>query len=193
MIKIEVNKKQLAHIFACLATLRALVEGFHNSIPEESAREFALLLKTNLTSQKFAAGYPALKAWKKNEPNSNKFWEWYGEALASIKYYKVGTGEWFAGFGSAGVTRSLSKAISKARMSKTAVKRINGKLMPVKAPVADRLSTIKKAVEKNLGLRELSPEVAARIGKGYVPEKKTSAGISSFGHEGPKIIKRQRN
>ena len=85
MVKVEVNKVQLDHIFACLANLKTLVTTtLHKSIPEDSAREFAIQLKENLVNQKYAPSYTPLGGWKAGEPNAGKFWEWYGEALASI-------------------------------------------------------------------------------------------------------------
>jgi hypothetical protein len=104
MVKVEVNKVQLDHIFACLANLKTLVtKTLHKSIPEDSAREFAVQLKENIVSQKYAPSYTPLGGWKTGEPNAGKFWEWYGEALASIKYFNIDSDSWFAGFGYSGL------------------------------------------------------------------------------------------
>lgn len=124
MIKVEINQKDLSHVMACLANLETLVtKTLHNSIPEDSAREFSLLLKTNLVSQKYAGGYPALKGWKKDEPNAGKFWQWYGDALASIKYYKMNGDSWFAGFGGGRTSAGGKTTVKTTSANATLVKK----------------------------------------------------------------------
>ncbi|MFA5394424.1 MAG: hypothetical protein WC346_00210 [Methanogenium sp.] len=98
MIKVQLNQKDFSHILNCLAALKAAAINLQKSIPEESAREFSLLLKQNLLSGKFASSYPKLKGWKKGDPNADKFWMWTGRALASIGFFQVNERTWFAGF-----------------------------------------------------------------------------------------------
>jgi len=119
MVKIEVNKTHLTHIFDCLANLKKMALQHHKSIPEDSAREYSMLLKGNIESQKFASNYPRLGKWKDGESNASKFWLWYGDALKSISFNKIGKDSWFAGFGTGAGSASTVAGIKKSKPNKS--------------------------------------------------------------------------
>lgn len=131
MVKVAVNKTQLNHIFACLATLKVLVNSLGKSIPEDSAREFAIQLQQNVLTQENMGGYAPLKPWKKDEPNANRFWDWYSDAVKSIKAQQVNISTWYAGFGFAGATAGVGRGggrkakVAKAKASnvKTSIRK----------------------------------------------------------------------
>lgn len=120
MFKVEVNKVQLDHIFACLANLDALVTTtIHKNLPEQCAREFASLLKTNIAgSSKYAGEFAALGSWKKNESNPGSFWLWTGQAMSEVSPKMIDPDTWFAGWGAGKSTLGASTVARGTKVAK---------------------------------------------------------------------------
>jgi hypothetical protein len=195
MVRVEVNKKDLNHLFACLDKLGEVVKTQYRDIPQQSAREFATLLKRNIRSQKYMGGYLALGDWKKGERNASKFWMWHEEAVGKINFQQISddsqTNMWFAGFGDPGeagtralagrgATKTKTSSAPKERKSKkyksTAVKRVDGKLVPVSAPVRQTVKTTSSKQSR----RSEHGEVKHIDPKNYVLQTREKASVSSI-------------
>ncbi len=136
MIRVELNQTDFSHILSCLSALKAAAIDLQKSIPEESAREFSLLLKKNLLEETFASTYPPLGTWKKGEPNENKFWLWTGKALASIDFRKIRESAWYAGF--------TNKAVNVAETTSGEAKKVPISSTPSTKPTIKRSSAFRK-------------------------------------------------
>jgi hypothetical protein len=102
-------------------------------ITEESAREFADILRTNIVTQKYKDfGAERNSRWKKNQQAENMYWLWLGTVLKSIKAWNIYSSSqlisWFvgmqyAGGGSAGGSsrRIVGSAAKKKTVSGRAV------------------------------------------------------------------------
>jgi hypothetical protein len=207
---VAINEKDLSHVFACLANLENLVTNtLHKQIPEQSAREFATTLKSNLIGQKFAGSYPPLKGWKKNEARADKFWIWYGNALNSINYHKVDADSWFAGFGRGGVSVGSkvgmkAKTISaKTKLAKKSSSVLRKAGQTTEQALAGRRSLIANRVKAMRAERPKTPGaytpehlrhlIGAKVGANFTTTAQGTGRIVSFGHEGKKVIRTQHN
>jgi len=145
MIRVELNQTDFSRILSCLSALKTMAMDLQKSIPEESAREFSLLLKKNLLEGTFASTYPKLGEWKKGEPNEDKFWLWTGKALASIDFHQVKESTWYAGF--------TNKTVNVAETPSGEAKKVPVSFTPVKPTIkrgsAFRRYMIEQSVAKH--------------------------------------------
>lgn len=224
MLKLRVNQKDLTHVFACLDKLKILVtDTLRKSIPEQSAREFATLLKSNIEgSTKYAGVFKALTRWKKTEPNAGMFWKWTGATQHAINFHRIDDSTWFAGWGTAkggatpGRREKIASSVKKRQKkvdSPTVVKRnkFTGQLEKVqvnKPVVAKKEVTLDRAKADRAGnakvLSQLDPAAKKAMLERYyadkaieakkkVDERNSAKGIS-LGHEPIKRhIDTQRN
>lgn len=102
MIEVTVNQGDFDRVISAINRIEKVVLNFKDSITEESAREFSDSLKQNVASQKFGDFGAPHKDWKKGQTNADKYWEWLGTALKSIKPNKLKStadiSKWFVGF-----------------------------------------------------------------------------------------------
>jgi len=86
MVKVQVNKADLAKVLAAIEKVKQTVLSQALLIPEESAREYTDLIRQNITLQKYGDfGQPRKSSWKNAYPaTANLFWEWLGTVLSAL-------------------------------------------------------------------------------------------------------------
>ena len=121
MVKIEVNKADLAKVLAAIEAVKQVVLSQALTIPEDSAREFSAQIRENVVSQKYGSfGQNRSSDWKKYYPETaGMFWKWLGTALHSLQATRSPRStatkiSWRVGFGAyaAGV-RSVATKVKK--------------------------------------------------------------------------------
>jgi len=117
MVKMTVDKNDLLKILAAIDRVVEVVNAYAKSIPEDSAKEYADQVKSNITSQKYKDFGKPHADWKKNDKNKDMYWLWLGTVLKSIDARKLNSPsavvKWFAGIYSTGVSLSNAPAGSK--------------------------------------------------------------------------------
>lgn len=109
MIKITVNKNDLARVLNAITSVNNVVKALAKSIPEESAREFADELRSAITSQKYDF-IPHKESYMNKKNYTGDFWHYMGTVLKSIQPWNVlmtdAFVQWFVGLrhSSAGAT-----------------------------------------------------------------------------------------
>lgn len=221
MLKVQVNQKDLSHVLACIDKLKVLVtEELRKSIPEQCAREFSSLLKSNIAgSAKYAGVFKALTRWKRTEPNAGLFWKWTGVTESLVSFHKIDDSTWFAGWGtiktkgapSVSRREKIAESVKKRQKkvaSPTVVKRnkFTGQLekVQVNKPVEDKevklnvkkvLETSNTKVFSEMNAQEKAAYLEQRNNQlAFRQQQKAQAGGFTFGHEPiKKHIDTQRN
>jgi hypothetical protein len=167
MISIKVDPKDLARIMAAIDRVSAIVAALAKTIPEESAREFADILRNNITTQKYGDfGHPHGK-WKKGLANEGAYWLWLGTVLKSIQPWNVQSTaqviKWFVGLKYTGGT-SVSSGKKRATTKKTTVKK------------EKKLTAAQQKTKKALQESRTNSAVRRVDISGYRPQEKRNAG-----------------
>jgi hypothetical protein len=212
MMKIEVNKADLNRIFGAIDKVKAIALDMTRRIPEDSAKEFADILRSNIVSQKYGDfGHPrGDSSWKKNLDNSGLYWLWLGTVLKSIKPWNVMSTasmvKWFVGIQYSGgspstTSASVAKVTAKGKKVKTGAVIMKKGARTVVPSTVTRLTPQQVRVKNILQEREMSRK-AAETGvrhidpTGYVPQTKASgtqlAGGKTFSFGKERIKKRIR-
>jgi len=175
MVKVEVNKADLNKILSAIEKIKGIVLSQALLIPEESAKEFADVLKQNIDTQKYGDfQQPRKSTWKNAYPETaDLFWVWLKTAYNSLTAKKVSSTasqiSWRVGFGSflsktSSAIATKKKAISKPVMMVVTGKKFNkttGKWEFTKRPAT--LSEIKAKSEK-----EFTHKIRNVVDKGVV-------------------------
>jgi hypothetical protein len=149
MVKIAVDRTDLAKILAAIDRVKQVVLSMAALIPEESAREFSDQLKSNITSQKYGDFGNPHTNWKKGSQNEGMYWLWLGTVLKSITPFKLnspaGFMRWFVGLKYSGA--GLSNAPGGGGQNKATSYIKNGKKVQTKtklSPQQERDKAIKR-------------------------------------------------
>ena len=174
MFNITVDKADLAKVLAAIDRVGQVVKALAKSIPEESAREFADLLRSNITNQKYGDfGHPHAD-WKKGQPNEGMYWLWLGTLLKSIQPWNLQSSadiiKWFVGlkYGGSSIP-SITSAKRKILAAKP--KTLTPQQLRTKEVLRERLMARKAAAT---GVKHISPE-------GYILQRKNTVGTQLAG------------
>jgi hypothetical protein len=179
VIQAKLNETEFNNIISAIDGIKNIVMGLCDSIPEESAREFANQIKSNITTQRFGDfGFPH-KDWKKGLPNEDKFWLLLGTVYKSIKPMELsGTADmtkWFVGMEYSGGAGGSTP--------KTGKRTIINKKLKAKETKSRKPRTPKEPKE---------PKVKRIDPKGYILQKKSFSQTLGggkeidLGHAGPR-------
>lgn len=172
MIEVVVNQTDFDRVINAINRIEKVVLNFKDSITEESAREFSDALKQNVASQKFGDFGAPHGNWKKGQPNADKYWEWLGTALKSIKPNKLKStadfSKWFVGFEYGGGSSAVG----------------GSKRTIIKKPTVKTAKTSKTTWAQKVADSQKHGEVKHIDPKGYVAKKPGPVGRAiTFGQE----------
>jgi hypothetical protein len=101
-MKAEINQKDLKNYKAALNRLESKTRRLESQHPFSCAGDYQVLVKKNLLSQKYFAGYPRYNPryakWKAVTMRmGSAFWYLFGDLFRAITVFKVGRKDWFSG------------------------------------------------------------------------------------------------